>query len=282
MSRSIFSGRRLCIATKHGKEAVIGPIMESALEVEWLIPNDFDTDTLGTFTGEVERKGSPIDAAREKCIRAMEVTGCDLVVASEGSFGNHPALFFVPADEEFLFLFDAKNNLEIVARHISTETNFGGEIIDDTVSLMLFAEKAKFPEHALIIKNSEKDWVYIKKGIQNEKELRSAFDECMRLHQSVFVETDMRAMLNPSRMKVIEKATEKLIEKVHSECPNCKMPGFDVVTHQPGLPCANCSLPTRSTLQDVYCCTHCQFEQIEKFPRGKEQEDPMYCDFCNP
>ncbi|MDB2656998.1 hypothetical protein N9Y60_02960 [Crocinitomicaceae bacterium] len=282
MSRSLFSGRRLCITTKHGKESVIGPVLEQSLGVECIVPESFDTDQLGTFSGEIERKGTPVETAREKCLRAMKETGCDLAVASEGSFGSYPTLFFVPADEEFLLLVDAKNDFEIIARHLTTETNFAGEKVTSWEALKVFADKAKFPDHALIVKNAEKDWKFLQKGIQNEAELRQAFEECKNLHSSVFVETDMRAMLNPMRMNAIAKATEELVRKIESECPNCEMPGFDVVEHQAGLPCSNCSMPTKSTLQDIYRCAHCHFEKIEKFPRGKDQEDPMYCDFCNP
>ncbi len=282
MSHSLFSGRQICIATKHGKESVIATVLQDTLEVECFVPENFDTDQLGTFSGEIEREASPIETIRKKCKLAMEATGCDLVVASEGSFGSHPTLFFVPAGEEFIMLMDATNNLEIVARHITTDTNFGAEKVMSWEALMEFADKAKFPDHGLIIKNTEKDWSFIAKGIQTENSLKSAFEECMHHHGEVFVETDMRAMVNPTRMNAIAKTAEELVRIIQSECLNCSMPGFDVVEHQSGLPCSNCGMPTKSTLQDIYRCQHCNFEEIRKFPRGKQQEDPMYCDFCNP
>lgn len=34
--------------------------------------------------------------------------------------GPHPALIFIPADEEFLFLLDTQNQLELIARNLST------------------------------------------------------------------------------------------------------------------------------------------------------------------
>lgn len=51
-----FSQRKLVIATKHHKEKVIAPLIEKVLGVECFVGKNFDTDTLGTFTGEVERK----------------------------------------------------------------------------------------------------------------------------------------------------------------------------------------------------------------------------------
>lgn len=266
----------------HGKEAVIAPKIKAAFGVHCIVPQNFDTDSLGTFSGEVERKESPLETARKKCNEAMEQTQCDLAIASEGSFGNHPTLFFVPADEEFLILLDKKNNLEIVVSYLTTETNFGGQAIESESELLKFAAQVQFPDHALILKDSEKDWSFLEKGIQSEKALLESYQKCVRMHGEAFVETDMRAMLNPMRMNTIGAATDNLIEKMHSTCPNCEIPGFDLVENQPGLPCEQCSMPTKSILNAVYRCTHCNFARIEKFPKGKTHETPMYCDFCNP
>ena len=52
----MFKGRRLLIATKHQKEKVIVPLLEMELGVKCFVPEYFDPDVLGTFTGEVERR----------------------------------------------------------------------------------------------------------------------------------------------------------------------------------------------------------------------------------
>ncbi|CAN5510883.1 hypothetical protein BH10BAC4_BH10BAC4_23470 [soil metagenome] len=105
----MFKGRNLIIATKHQKEKVIAPIVQKYLGVNCIVAENFDTDIFGTFTGEVERADDPIITARKKCLRAMELTGADLAIASEGSFGAHPNFFFVPADDEIILLMDQKN-----------------------------------------------------------------------------------------------------------------------------------------------------------------------------
>jgi len=92
----------------------------------------------------------------------------------------------------------------------------------------------------------------------------------------------MRAHRNPMRMNVIEKTTSLLIDKIKNCCPSCKTPGFDIISAQFGLPCALCSLPTRSTLSHLYQCKKCGFQQVKMFPRGIQVEDPTYCDNCNP
>jgi hypothetical protein len=99
---------------------------------------------------------------------------------------------------------------------------------------------------------------------------------------TAYVETDMRAMFNPSRMKIIEKATLKLVEKIKSVCPKCATPGFGIVDRKEGLPCSQCYFPTRSTLSYSYNCQKCNCTKVVEFPNGKLTEDPMYCDICNP
>ena len=112
----MFKGRKLIIATKHGKEKVIAPFLEQGLGVKCFVAIDLDTDKLGTFTGEVERNDDPLTTARNKCYMAMDLTNCDLAIASEGSFGPHPTIFFIPADDEILIFVDKINGVEIIVR----------------------------------------------------------------------------------------------------------------------------------------------------------------------
>lgn len=278
----MFKGRDLVIATKHGKERVIAPIVEKELGVKCFVSLDLDTDLLGTFTGEIERKDDPITSARNKCFMAMELTNCDIAIASEGSFGPHPSLFFIPADDEILVLIDKKNGLEIIVRELNTETNFNGSDIKTEEELLAFAANANFPSHGLILRKSKDEYGDIVKGINSVEQLSKVFIELMNDFGTAFVETDMRAMYNPTRMKIIESATQKLIKKINTLCPICNMPGFGITDAKEGLPCEICNFPTRSTLSYLYTCQKCNYTKEEKYPKGKKIEDPMYCDYCNP
>lgn len=278
----MFKGRKLIIATKHKKESVIAPILEKGLGVRCFTDETFDTDTLGTFTGEIERKLNPIATARQKCLLAMELSNCDLGVASEGSFGSHPTIFFASADDEFLIFIDKKNNLEIIARELSMETNFNGIEIDNEKDLLEFAESVKFPSHGVILRKSKTVHGEIIKGITNLQDLKNAFHLLNKNFNRVYVETDMRAMYNPSRMKVIENAAKKLVAKVNSCCPQCNTPGFGLTDAKKGLACSLCGSATNSTLSHIYTCQHCKFTKEEMYPHKKTSEDPMYCDYCNP
>jgi hypothetical protein len=278
----MFHGRKLIIATKHQKEKVIAPALEKALGVKCITIADLDTDKLGTFSGEVERKFDPITTAKNKCAMAMEINQCDLAIASEGSFGPHPTIYFIPADEEFLVLVDKKNMFEIIVRVLSTETNYNAAVIKTALELKNFAKAAGFPSHGLILRKAKNDYSIIEKGVIDKTHLANTFNSLISNHGSVYVETDMRAMYNPKRMKVIEQATQKLIAKINSKCPQCKTPGFDITKTKPGLPCSLCSNSTRVTLSNVYSCIKCNFSKEEKYPEGKLSADPMYCDYCNP
>ena len=282
MSVDLFKNRRLIIATKHLKEKVIAPILEAKLGVNCFVDQEFDTDFLGTFTGEIERTDDPITTVRNKCLSAMKKNNCDLGIASEGSFGPHPTVFFSRANEEILILIDLKNNLEIIVKELSTKTNFDGKIIRSESELRHFAKDVDFPSHGLILRDAEKSNQKIIKGINNWETLISEYNWMVNHFQSVYVETDMRALFNPTRMKNIEIAAEKLVEKVLNACPNCQTPGFSIVSAQKGLPCEICHLPTESTLYYVYSCQKCNHQEKQYYPRNIEVEDPMYCHFCNP
>lgn len=278
----MFEGRKLVIATKHKKEMVIAPVLEEKLGVNCFVSLSFDTDVLGTFTGEIERELDPLSTARKKCLMAMEMTGCDLGIASEGSFGGHPSLYFVSADDEFLLFIDQKNHLEIIARELSTETNFNGKVIQTEKDLLEFAEKVNFPSHGIILRASKTEREHIFKGIVDKTELITVFQHLKATGPSVYAETDMRALYNPTRMKVIETATHKLVNKILSCCPQCNMPGFGITDSKKGLPCSLCGSPTNSTLSYIYQCHVCKFEKEEMYPNNKTFEEPGFCDVCNP
>lgn len=277
-----FKDRKLIIATKHQKESVITPLIERHLQVKVFVPSDFDTDKFGTFSGEISRKGNALETIKEKCLTAMNEYGYDLGIASEGSFGAHPSIFFAHADEELVLLIDKKNGLEIIAREISLETNFNGEKITSVEQMIAFAQKADFPSHGLVIKDAEYKSKIIHKDIPDLETLKSVYESVAKDSVDVWIETDMRAHRNPTRMKVIEKAIQNLIKKIETACPDCQTPGFDVTKVMKGLPCKWCQSPTESILALQRGCKKCNYTILEKYPNGKQYESPEYCSYCNP
>ena len=64
----MFKGRKLLIATMHKKEMAIAPILEKALGVKCVLPENFNSDLLGTFSGEIERKDDPLLTAKKNVL----------------------------------------------------------------------------------------------------------------------------------------------------------------------------------------------------------------------
>ncbi|HZI01770.1 MAG TPA: DUF6671 family protein [Flavisolibacter sp.] len=280
--RQLFQGRTLVVATMHGKESVIGPLLQQSLGVTVAVAAGLNTDAFGTFSGEVERSVSPIEAARLKCDAAQALTGASLVVASEGSFGAHPVMGFVAADEEVLLLKDYQNAWEIKARVLSTATNFSGSTCTHWEEVQAFAAKVDFPAHGLIIRASAEDATNLHKGINDWGQLEKSFTHFRNLAGSAYIETDMRAHFNPTRMGVIREATVQLLTVLMKTCPECRTPGFEVKDVIRGLPCSWCAWPTNAPRACRYHCQKCGHEATEPVPGGKEFEDPQFCDRCNP
>ncbi len=282
LNSKFYEGKRLCIATKHAKERVIAPILQTALGVKCEVVEGLDTDLLGTFSGEIERTLSPLEAAKEKCRRAGELSSCDLIVANEGSFGPHPSFFFAPAGDEIMVLWDRSMDHFVVVRHLTTETNFGGIDCTNFRQLKDFALSIGFPEHGLMLKSTSNDGLKITKDLNHLADLETAFEEHLKQHGKCSVETDMRAMRNPTRMKSLEILTQKLVSTANSLCPKCQTPGFSVTGSKPGLPCSLCLQPTENVLIHLLSCTKCHFTEELWYPHEVKNADPMHCNHCNP
>ncbi len=283
---SLFANRVAVLATMHQKERAIAPLLERELAVTALVPSNFDTDAFGTFTREIKRPGDQLEAARLKAQKALILTGETLAIASEGTFGSHPVLPYIPFNREIVLLLDKANNLEIFGQEISLETNYSHQQVSTFKEAYEFSRKAGFPEHGIVVMvNASSDRKSeIIKGIITQEHLREAV--IWALGQSpngkVHIETDMRAMYNPTRMKTIEKATHDLIAKINKVCPVCDWPGFEVVERIKGLPCEFCNLPTTMIRAVIYQCRKCNFRQEVVFPDGLEKADPAQCMYCNP
>ncbi len=277
-----FQGRKIVIATKHGKEQVIGPQLTRELGLYCFVTDQLDTDLLGTFSGEVDREGSPLETARRKCQMAMELTSVDLAIATEGSFGPHPNIPFIPAHEEFLLLVDAKNKWEFMVRKLETETNYRQITLHSIDALADFTAQTKFPSHALIVKKRPEDASDCVKGIHDLQVLHQTVEFFVKRYGQCTIETDMRAMHNATRMRVIDHMTASLIQQVKTCCPSCQTPGFRLHEKVRGLPCGVCGKPTRSVKAELFSCQSCSYTELRSPGHGMLKEDPMYCDACNP
>ena len=284
--KGIFEGRTLVLATMHGKENVIRDLLEKHLGVRVIVPQGFNTDKFGSFSGEKERPGNQLETARLKAEAAMLLTGADLALASEGAFHAHHAYYFAMADYELVLLKDKKNNSEWQGWHISLDVQASTGVFKSVEEAQSLSRKFNFPSHALIIKVPEKNgFKYLRKGIRNDNDLRTFSEEALKMVKSgevAIIENDLRANQNPTRMNAIEEATKVLIGILSVDCPSCNFPGFKREDSIPGLPCSNCGAPTALTMVDIYRCPSCNFELEEERKDGNQFAEPQYCMNCNP
>lgn len=283
---SLFANRVGVLATMHQKERVISPLLEQELGIKVILPANFNTDRFGTFTRDVPRPSRQRETARLKAESALDLTGKTLGIASEGVFSPHPILPHLPINREIVLLLDREHELEIVGQEISTETNYSHQLVASLEQARDFAAKVGFPEHGLVVmlETNTQNSDDIVKGIITEAQLDDAIARLLRQSKTgtVHLETDMRALYNPTRMRAIEQATRNLLEKLNRHCPQCTFPGFEVVEQLRGLRCAACNLPTELVQADIYGCQKCGFRQEVPFPQGIEKADPAQCAYCNP
>lgn len=285
---SLFQERVAVLATMHQKERVIAPLLENSLGLQIQVPSQFDTDRFGTFTREVKRAGDQLAAARLKAEAAMELTGCTIGLASEGSFVPHPMLPYLSQNREIVMLIDRQQELEIIGQVVSSQTNYNHQQVNSVEAALAFAQKVGFPQHGLVVmaavgaNATPVNDAEMIKGITQEADLVNAVQWALDRVGTAHLETDMRALYNPTRMQVIAEATQDLIQKILRCCPQCQCPGFSIVEHLPGLRCGLCFMPTPLTRAVVYRCQKCHFQQEQPAPEGTETADPMYCSYCNP
>jgi len=283
---SPYAGSSIMLTTKHCKGRAISPAFKNKLGAQ-VVEYAADTDLLGTFSGEIERKGNALECARSKCEWAFRSLGADVkyALASEGSFGPHPFIPFISCDFEILYFIDKKLDFHLQLSCFSEKTNYQMQEIQTFQELKNFAIRAQFPSHALILRpDRKKTAALIFKGITTESMLREAFDRSSELSVDgkILVETDMRAHLNPSRMIIISALAEKLAERLSTHCPQCSTPGWGQVRAEKGLECRWCGLETDLVKSLIFGCTKCHYEQTVAPSHNLDNAEPGNCSYCNP
>jgi len=243
--------------------------------------SNYDTDQLGTFTGEIPRPLKPYETCILKAKTAAYVSGHSFSVASEGSFGPHPSNPFIPSGHEVMVFVDLENGW-VISDHLVTEkTNYRTLFVSRETNLDAFLASALFPTHALTLQTEDRSQV-IAKGIQSHEQLTSLMHTGFKKNDQLFLSTDMRAMMNPTRMESIGELAVKLATRITRICPDCHVPGFGFKSVSGSLPCGECGQSTKLYQFENWGCIQCDY--LEENPRKDrlEEAEPMYCDYCNP
>lgn len=296
---SQYFGKRAILGTMHKKAEALTLPFKVGLGME-LQTCEFDTDQLGTFTGEIERQGSAVETAGKKARLAMCKTEEPRGLGSEGSFGPHPLIPYMALSQEFLVLVDDELEIQVAESVVTTRTNYCHTEVNCVDETEEFLHRAKFPSHALIVKSvKSQSSVFdnvkrlfsgqvvtsqIYKGIRDRDSLACAIRTC-RQHSSsgrVHIETDMRAHMNPTRMRVLRSLGIKLVRRLLSSCQACGCPGFGISGQDGTLPCEECGFPSDAYAQELHSCPRCQFTKTLPRSDGLTYVEALFCQRCNP
>ena len=282
---SAYQDRRIALATMHRKEQAIAPTFKHLLGATVVAATDIDTDQLGTFSGEVSRRGTMREVAIAKARLGMQATGLSLGLASEGSFGPHPQIPFMPGAIEVMTFVDDERGMVIHESRVVDETNFAHVLVTPGDSLEQFLNRLQFPSHAVIVRPNAGD-IYrnVGKGIQSRELLSAAIADAARVSTDgkAHIETDMRAHMNPTRMRSLAELAGQLAERLASVCPACASPGWGRVDVVSGLPCDACGTPTEMVAAEVFGCPACSHKEQRPRRDGLTHAKPGNCPYCNP
>ncbi|QWD85658.1 hypothetical protein AOC19_01920 [Polynucleobacter asymbioticus] len=277
-----YSNRIASVLTKHGKELVLNEVLQPSIGLQIQHTDAYDTDLLGTFTLEAPRYGSQLDAARKKAQIGMELVGTDLGLANEGAFVADPYTGMLSWNQELVIFIDQALQLEMTGFYSGPAQN-AHAYVNRWEELENFSHTALFPSHHLVIKPTDEYHPRSIKNISNIEQLKDAF-EWASAHSSkgvVYVENDLRAFANPTRMEAIRQATIDLAKKINSLCPACQTPGYWIKDIQRGLPCNACGMPTKQEIAKIWGCLKCDHQNSEGM-KVIQFANPSLCSHCNP
>ena len=275
-----YVGKRAALATLHQKGELIAPEFMQAfgMAVEEVA---VDTDSLGTFSGEIERIGSARDVVLGKARLGIKASGCPRGLASEGSIGADFYIPFIQSDVELIGFVDEELGIELVESYRSTEITAHTITIDSPTDLTDFIKKADFPRHKVIVRSATKPITYCVKGISTEEVLMQVIADGFQKVPSLVIESDLRAHCSPSRAENIKKAAAKMATRLAQLCPDCSAPGWGITGYIKGLPCAECGEVSEDALKsEILGCARCSFTHEGK--TLAEVIDPSRCNLCNP
>jgi len=280
---SPFAGRPVCLTTRHGKQRALERPFRVGLGVTLQL-SSCDTDQLGTFSGEVERAEDALATCRRKALLGLEQTGLRLGVASEGSFGPHPVIPWLPAGQEHLVFLDLDRDLCIREQRLELRTNYSQLLLEPNKDPGGWLRQVGFPRHGVIVRPADQSIPLLFKGLVGDQPLQEALARCRAADPSsqVWIETDMRAHLNPTRMRSIRALACDLVRRLRSPCPDCAAPGWGLQDTVPGLPCGCCGTPTPWAAQEVWGCQVCGASRPQPRRDGLRVADPAQCLYCNP
>lgn len=270
-----FQGAHFGLVTLHGKESLIAPTLAERWQARLSLSTAFDTDSLGTFSGEVERRLSPLECGLHKARLAVELTGAEFGLGSEGSFGPGPWGLGI-INQELVACVPEKGDWTVVGCHAipvaADECRYG-----DVEHRERFWRNLPEGQGVILVAGEN-----IVKGVQTQDEAMVHLTQWFgkKVPYDARIVYDLRAHQSPVRRATLARAVANLVDRLDSHCDRCGRPGFWPDHREPGLPCADCGCPTNGLRARVARCEACghQHRAIVEVVYA----DPATCPRCNP
>jgi len=280
MAHRWYSGHVAALATRHAKDEAIAPAFNDVLGLD-IVVVDVDTDSFGTFSGDMPRTDTPLNTAVAKARAGMVDSGYTISIASEGTIGPDPFIPFVTSDIETIVFVDDDRGIMINETFRSTDVVAIRETVTSETDVRRILDKADFPRHGLIVRPPDPCGRPLIKGITREDRLLAAVRECISNDGTAVVESDLRACFSPSRMRNIYECATRLAQRIDTPCPECGGPGWGHIEPVRGLPCSSCGTFVESAIRaDAFGCPVCPAVQVH--PRLEQVVEPRWCPSCNP
>ncbi|MBN9211814.1 MAG: hypothetical protein BGO45_13020 [Microbacterium sp. 71-36] len=268
---SPYAGATVAVGTRHGKESAFAPALGRWVGVTVRATSALDTDALGTFTGDVPRAVSPMDAAAAKAAGAADELGTPFGIATEASYATSLGGFGPVVHEELAVFLDLERGIRVPHGLRAYARVAVPRDVQDECAARAYLEGIGFPDQAVVVRFADQ----LVKGVQDE-DLVLGF-----LRQgAVRLEPDLRAHMNPQRRRILRRLAWGLAARLRTPCPECAAPGFGPVDVIRGVPCGVCGTPTSRVRADVDGCATCPARRER--PRPVAVADPATCDVCNP
>ena len=267
---------RISLLTKHDKSSAIQPALTSC---DFLVNtiDHYDTDQLGTFTNEQKRIKSQQDTALYKAQLGAQLGNTRYGLGSEGSFGPDPFLGMTPWNIEVLAWWDATEQHAVYAVMQGPETNYAQKSVRYVSEALQFLGRSKFPAHGVIVGKPGESC--FNKDIDDTAKMEALLQNSLQHGAQVWLETDMRAHRNPTRMRMIERCAKRLAAHLRCLCPACSRPGYVATSHIAGAICESCGNATSVTRAEIFSCSACAHHEQRVLPGLAPSSR---CDHCNP
>jgi len=281
-SRHPYAHERIALATIHDKDRAIAPPFRRVLGAEIVVAADINTDTLGTFSGDIPRPGPLVETCITKAEMAFETSGLDCAIASEGSYGPIERLPLNPGGVEIMAFVDRKRGVRLVETLATHRTNWRmWRFRPGDPTVRAAAKAIGFPEFGIFVMRNC-DYSEPLKDIRTVEQLVAAVDsEAKRSDDGLaLLISDMRAHRNPTRMKVLRALGWKLARRLERLCPKCEAPGFGHIQSRRGLPCEACGEATHWIDFEIDGCSACGHAVARPRGDGRTTAPKLSCKAC--